>query len=104
MATVLDEMMVWACAVNTKRFGYCAELSVRYVGPARPGEVLMGTGELVADRRGRVYEAKGELRRLAGGELVASSSGKYLPVKGVKLKDLVGDFVGDASWLLPPED
>src|SRR6185436_143631 len=36
LSTLLDEIMVWACAVQTKRFGFCAELSVRFLKPAEP--------------------------------------------------------------------
>jgi hypothetical protein len=28
---LLDEIMVWACAVQTKRFAFCAELNVRFL-------------------------------------------------------------------------
>ncbi|MEI2727020.1 MAG: PaaI family thioesterase [Verrucomicrobiota bacterium] len=38
LATVLDEIMVWACAVPTRKFAYCAELTVRYRHPLAPGE------------------------------------------------------------------
>jgi uncharacterized protein (TIGR00369 family) len=61
-ATLLDEIMVWACAVQTKRFAYCAELNIRFVNPARPGEEVLATAELVANRRNKLFEAKGELR------------------------------------------
>src|SRR5215475_13925053 len=33
IATVLDEIMVWACAVQTKRFAFCAEMNVRFLNP-----------------------------------------------------------------------
>src|SRR5512143_1353431 len=35
IATLLDEIMVWACAVGTKRFAFSAELNVRFIRPAR---------------------------------------------------------------------
>src|SRR4051812_40973160 len=31
VSTVLDEIMAWACAVQTKRFAFCAELNVRFL-------------------------------------------------------------------------
>src|SRR5512133_3324230 len=31
VATLLDEIMVWACAVQTRRFAFSAELVVRYL-------------------------------------------------------------------------
>ena len=58
-ATVLDEIMVWACAVRTGRFGYCAELNIRFLSPARPGEEVIATGELVANRRDKNLRSQG---------------------------------------------
>src|SRR6185503_11109173 len=40
-ATVLDEIMVWACAVATKRFAFCAEFTVRFLKPLKPGEEVL---------------------------------------------------------------
>lgn len=99
-ATVLDEIMVWACAVGTRRFAYCAELNVRYLLPLSPDADTIVTGELVENRKGRVFEAKGDLRNAAG-QVYAEATGKYLPIKDADLSQLVTDFVGDASWLQP---
>ncbi len=98
VATVLDEIMVWACAVSTKRFAYCAELNVRYQQPLKPGSEYVVTGELATDRRGRIYEAKASVADETGLVLV-DAAGKYLPIKAASLADMVGDIVGDASWL-----
>ena len=98
-ATLLDEIMTWACAVPTKRFAYCAELNVRYLRPVRPHEQLVATAELVADRRGRLFEAKAELRAEAGA-LLATATGKYLPLKATEAIGMATDFVGDVKWVL----
>src|ERR1700733_12861830 len=66
IATVLDEIMVWACSVQTKRFAYCAELNVRFLSPLRPGEEVLASAELVANRRNKIFEAKGEVRNAKG--------------------------------------
>ena len=100
ISTVLDEIMVWACAVHTRRFAYCAELKVRFTAPARPGRELVATAELVLDRRGKIFEARAELRT-AENELLASATGKYLPVPTVDLAPMVADFVGDLKNLFP---
>ena len=100
LATVLDEIMVWACAVNARKFGFCAEMTVRYHQPANPGEPLTATAELVADRRGRVLEASAALHNPAG-VLVASATGKYMPIRDADLQELKRDLVGDLEWLLP---
>ena len=101
-ATLLDEIMVWACAVQTKRFAFCAELNVRFLNPVRPGEALVASGELVSNRRGKLFEAKAELRDKAG-LVLATASGKYLPIKQAELADMVTDFVEDPGWVFGKE-
>lgn len=102
IATVLDEIMVWACAVKTRRFAFCAELSVRYLRPARPGDDLLLRAELAANRRERIFEAKAEL--LDGtGELLASATGKYIPVKEADVTKMAADFVSDPAWVFQRE-
>ncbi len=101
IATVLDEIMVWACAVRTQRFAYCAELTVRYLQPVQPQQELLAVAELVENRRNRIFAARAELRNRAGVAL-ASASGKYLPIKEANVADFASDFVGDASWVFRP--
>lgn len=99
IATVLDEIMVWACAVQARRFAYCAELTVRFASPLKPGEETMATAELVNNRRNKIFETRGELRNAAG-ELLASASGKYMPISETAAAGMATDFVGDASeWV-----
>lgn len=99
IATVLDEIMVWACVVPTGQFAYCGELTVRFLSPLRPHEEVIATGELAANRRNKIFEAKSEIRAPAG-QLIASATGKYLPVKSADLADMATDFVGDPSQIL----
>jgi uncharacterized protein (TIGR00369 family) len=99
LATLLDEIMVWACLVKTKRFAFCAELNVRFVRPAAPGEEITATAELSANRRDRIFEAKAELKNRAG-ELLASATGKYIPIKQEAVVEMATDFVEDPSWVL----
>lgn len=98
IATLLDEIMVWACAVQTKRFAFCAELNVRFQSPLRPGEEVLATAELLENRR-RIFEAKGELRNRTG-EVLASATGKYIPIKEEVTAEMSADFVGDAEWVI----
>jgi len=98
IATVLDEIMVWACAVQTKEFAFCAELNVRFIHPIRPDETLAASGELVGNRRGRLFEARAELRNAAG-LVCATATGKYLPVKTDDMAALAADLVGDPGWV-----
>jgi uncharacterized protein (TIGR00369 family) len=101
-ATLLDEIMVWACAVQTKRFAFCAELNVRFLNPVRPGEALVASGELVSNRRGRLFEAKAELRDQAG-VVLATATGKYLPIKQAEAAEMFTDFVEDPGWVFGKE-
>jgi len=101
IATLLDEVMVWACAVRTTRFAFCAELNVRFAHPARPEEELLASGELVSNRRDKLFEAKAELCNQAG-MVLASATGKYWPIKSADVSEMVTDFVGDASWVFGP--
>jgi acyl-coenzyme A thioesterase PaaI-like protein len=96
IATVLDEIMVWACAVGTKKFAFCAELTVRFLHPLKPGHETILYGELLQDRR-KLFEAKAELRD-AGGTVYASGTGKYLPIKEAEAKEMESDFVAGAKW------
>lgn len=99
IATVLDEVMVWAIGVAAKQFVYCAELTVRYQRPARPGAELVARGEVTEDRRGRLFIARGELRD-ASGQLLAESTGKYLPVPAAVGAQVLEDFVGEVPEFL----
>ncbi len=102
-ATVLDEIMVWACAVPTRRFAYCAELNVRYLLPLSPNQEVVLTGELVTNRKGRIFDAKAWIENGAG-KILAAATGKYLPIAGSDAAKMAADFVGDASWLQAPPD
>jgi uncharacterized protein (TIGR00369 family) len=101
-ATLLDEIMVWACAVQTKRFAFCAELNVRFLNPVRPGEALVASGELVSNRRDKLFEAKAELRDQTG-LVLATATGKYLPIRPGEVADMLTDFVEDPGWVFGKE-
>jgi len=99
LSTVLDEIMVWACTVQTGRFAYAAELTVRFQQPARPGEELVFTAELVSNRRDRIYEARGEVRNPAG-QVLATATGKYIPIPPDTVRGMLADFADDTSGVL----
>ena len=94
LSTVLDEIMVWACAVGTGRFAYCAELTVRFSRPTPPEEELFVTAELVSNHRDRLYEAKGEVKNAAGA-VIASATGKYVPLKDADVPVMLADLIGE---------
>ena len=85
--------MVWACGVKTKRFAYCAELTVRFRHPVRTGVAVIAIGELVSNRRDKLFEARAELRD-DGNVVLASANGKYLPIDQKEMAALLEDFEG----------
>lgn len=97
-ATLLDEIMTWACVVQARRFAYCAELKVRYLHPIRPGQPLVATAEMVSNLRDRLFEAKGEIKD-ATGTALATATGKYMPLKDAEAADMASDLLGDLAWL-----
>ncbi len=101
IATLLDEIMVWACAVRTRRFAYCAELNVRFRNTVRPGEEVIAVAELVANRCEKLFEARAELKN-AQGLVLATATGKYLPIDSAVVTDMATDFVEDPSWVFSP--
>jgi uncharacterized protein (TIGR00369 family) len=100
LATLLDEAMVWACGVKTGRFAFCAEFTVRFLRPVRPGEEITVIGELAQNRRDKLFEARGELRN-PDQEQVAVATGKYIPVPEETLSPMLDDFVGDIGLVFP---
>lgn len=98
IATVLDEVMVWACAVQAHRFAVCVELSVRYLKPVKPGQELVVTGELVANWKNRLFNAKATARTREG-VAIAEAVGKYLPIKPETMREFATDLVGNTDLL-----
>lgn len=96
LATLLDETMVWACAVPTRRFAYCAEFTVRYLKPARPLEEIIVTAELTENRRHKLFLARGELRDTQD-TVLATATGKYLPIRDVEANEMLADLIGDTE-------
>lgn len=79
LATVLDEAMVWAATWPNRRFCVCGELTVRFRHSATIGMALTAVAK-VAAVRSRLIETTGEMRD-AEGRLIASGSGKYVPMR-----------------------
>jgi len=98
IATVLDEIMVWACAVQARRFAFCAEMSVRFLQPLAPGSEAIVTAELVTNRKDRIYEAKGSVLTSAG-DAIAEATGKYIPIKSDQLPAMMEELIGGRDWL-----
>lgn len=82
-STLLDEIMVKAVYAHGV-VAVTAEMTVRFKKPIRTDDRLTLTARVI-EKRERVFTAQGEIHR-QDGELVASSSAKYLVVSG-PLKD-----------------
>jgi uncharacterized protein (TIGR00369 family) len=78
LCTILDEVMAWAAIENTGRYHVTGEVSVRFLGPAVPGDEILARGEIAEDRR-RYLLCRGEVLD-AGGRLLAKAEGKFFPV------------------------
>jgi acyl-coenzyme A thioesterase PaaI-like protein len=103
IATVLDEVMVWACGVVVRQLTYCAEMTVRYRRPVLPGVPVIARAELAENRKGRILIAKATLQDLGGPVVYAEASGKYMPMGSQDTAFMVGDFVDDARSLFTSE-
>jgi acyl-coenzyme A thioesterase PaaI-like protein len=99
VTTVLDEVMAWACAVLAGRFAYCAELIVRFAQPVRPGQATLAVAQIANNRRNKLFEARAELRA-TDGTILASATGKYIPLKAAELQAIHSDLVGDTKEFL----
>jgi uncharacterized protein (TIGR00369 family) len=93
IATVLDEVMVWACAVRQKRFCFSAEMTVRYMKALQTGIEVIARGEMIENKRDRIYLAKGELFDLQS-QALASATAKFMPIQGLDSAILLDDFEG----------
>ncbi len=77
VATLLDEAMTrLACIVCGG--AVTAEMTVRFVAPAKIGELLLVRGEIVKQSR-KIVEMKASVHH-SSGELVAHSTGKAIKV------------------------
>jgi acyl-coenzyme A thioesterase PaaI-like protein len=99
IATVLDEVMVWACGVVVRQLTYCAEMTVRFRKPVLPGVSVIARAEVAENRKGRILIAKATLRDPAGLVVYAEATGKYMPMGAKETAFMVGDFVDEAGDL-----
>lgn len=77
VSTLLDEAMSWA-VIDSGRLAVTAKMEVEFRRPVPVGAPVEVTGEVVRDR-GRLVEARGEVRS-ADGALLARSRGTFARV------------------------
>ncbi|MGV3774005.1 MAG: PaaI family thioesterase [Verrucomicrobiales bacterium] len=94
VATLLDEIMVWACAVQTSSFAYCAELNVRYQKPVLPEKAYIARARLDENKKNRIFISSGEVVDEQG-VVYATSTGKYIPIPWEQAVKMFADFEGE---------
>jgi uncharacterized protein (TIGR00369 family) len=95
IATVVDEAMVWAATWAGKRFCVCGEMSVRFRQNSRVGARLTVTAKI--DKvRPRLITTTSEVIDDAG-QILATASGKYVPIPAEQHQEFVGTFVESPS-------
>ncbi len=91
-STLLDEAMIWAAYASQGRFGFTAEMTVRFRKPMIVNQHYRIIGEMLEDRKklwiveARIVDEKEEL--------YASASGKIMPMhpqQAEKFKEQLAD-------------
>jgi acyl-coenzyme A thioesterase PaaI-like protein len=93
LATVLDEVMVWAATWSGKRFCVCGELNVRLNALATIGQPVEVRASVVQSRA-RLIQTDGTILDAAGNVLVTSTA-KYVPLAPDKNRAFVATLVDD---------
>ena len=93
LATVLDELMVWSATWKARRFCLCAELTTRFRHPVAVGQKLEITAE-VEFIRPKLVEAVSKIFD-SSGTLVATGSGKYIPMTKEQHQQFVKTLIED---------
>jgi hypothetical protein len=65
-------------------------------------EKVLACGELVSNRRDKLFQARAELKNEAG-LVLATATGKYLPIKQTDMIQMVTDFVEEPNWVFGAE-
>lgn len=90
LATVLDEAMVWAASWRYRRFCLCAEMTVRFLRPAKINQKLQVSAR-VESFHSRMTTATGSIHD-EDGQLVAEASGKYMPMDKSRHRTVVASM------------
>ena len=99
IASLLDESMFWAVAVNTSNIYLTTELNVRYVKAVSLPVIIKGTAwSVVKKPQSRMQTAIGELRS-SEGELLAKAEAKYFAIP----KDKTAEFLEDMYFESEPD-
>jgi acyl-coenzyme A thioesterase PaaI-like protein len=95
VATVLDEAMVWAATWSGRRFCVCGEMTVRFRASARVGRTLHIEARVDSSRL-KLIQTSAEARD-PDGNLVATATGKYVPLPPDRNRDFVKTLVDEPA-------
>jgi acyl-coenzyme A thioesterase PaaI-like protein len=95
IATVLDEAMVWAATWTGRRFCLCGEMTVRFRRKIAIGEHVDVEASVTTGRT-KLLKTVGTVFS-SGGELLAESTGKYVPLEEVRHRSVVATFINDPT-------
>jgi acyl-coenzyme A thioesterase PaaI-like protein len=90
---ILDEVTGRAAYLRAS-WVVTARAEVRYLQPARLGELLRFSGWVVSEHR-RALELAGEARRVADKELVATLTGLFVRLPDERIRELEGSISFD---------
>jgi acyl-coenzyme A thioesterase PaaI-like protein len=90
IATVIDEMMAWACGILGGKFAYSVDMNIRYHKVIEPGMQIRCVGNLDENRRGKLFLASAKL--LINDVTAASGSAKFFPLRGDQESMLQSEF------------
>jgi acyl-coenzyme A thioesterase PaaI-like protein len=92
LATVLDEAMVWSATWAATRFCVCGEMCIRFRREAAVGRALLVEAKIESNRP-RLIATTGEVRDIDSGDLIATATGKYVPVSPERNRAFVQTLV-----------
>jgi uncharacterized protein (TIGR00369 family) len=102
ISTVIDEAMVWAATWAGRRFCVCGELTVRFKSSARVGQTVRVLAK-VDSSRPRLIVTSAEVVDEQG-NLIATGSGKYVPLSPEQNREFVGTLVDEPETAQAAEE
>jgi acyl-coenzyme A thioesterase PaaI-like protein len=95
IATVMDEVMVWAASWTGKRFCLCGEMSVRFRHRAEVGMPLLCTARIESVRL-KLISTTGEAADESG-RIIATATGKYVPLSDEGNHNFIQTFIDNPA-------
>jgi len=96
-ATLLDEVMTWTAIIATRNPCVAAEITVRFKRPIAVGRPIRAEAQPV-EVKSRMVLASSTLTDDQG-RVVASATGKYMPMNKEDISLCSGDFITDAKTI-----